>query len=71
MSDTNLRQIVLAARPQGEVRLSDFRPEEMAMPTPGPGEMLLKVRYLYPRPVYARLYGPQKVVRRANRALAP
>jgi NADPH-dependent curcumin reductase CurA len=26
-------------------QLSDFRLEEMAMPTPGPGEMLLKVRY--------------------------
>jgi len=45
MSDTNVRQIVLAARPQGEVQLSDFRLEEMAMPTPGPGEMLLKVQY--------------------------
>jgi NADPH-dependent curcumin reductase CurA len=46
MSDMKIRQIVLAARPQGQVHLSDFRLEEMAMPTPGPGEMLLKVRYL-------------------------
>src|ERR1700691_1702007 len=46
MSDTDIRQIVLAARPQREVQPSDLRLEEMAMPTPGPGEMLLKVRYL-------------------------
>jgi NADPH-dependent curcumin reductase CurA len=46
MSDTNIRQIVLAARPEREVQPSDLRLEEMAMPTPGPGEMLLKVRYL-------------------------
>jgi NADPH-dependent curcumin reductase len=46
MSDTKIRQIVLAARPQGEVQLGDFRLEEMATPKPGPGEMLLKVRYL-------------------------
>lgn len=46
MGTTNVRQIVLAARPQGQVQLSDFRLEETAMPTPGPGEMLLKVQYL-------------------------
>jgi NADPH-dependent curcumin reductase len=46
MSDTSVRQIVLAARPRGTVQLSDFRLEEAEMPTPSPGEMLLKVRYL-------------------------
>jgi hypothetical protein len=46
MSDTSVRQIVLAGRPHGAVQLSDFRLEEAEMPTPGPGEMLLKVRYL-------------------------
>jgi NADPH-dependent curcumin reductase CurA len=46
MSDTSVRQIVLAARPHGAVQLSDFRLEEAERPTPGPGEMLLKVRYL-------------------------
>jgi hypothetical protein len=33
-------------RPQGEVRPSDFRLEEAAMPKPGTGTMLLKVRHL-------------------------
>jgi NADPH-dependent curcumin reductase CurA len=46
MRDTSVRQIVLAARPHGAVQLSDFRLEEPEMPAPGPGEMLLKVRYL-------------------------
>ena len=46
MSQTNARQIVLAARPQGKPRLSDFRLEETAIPTPGPGEVLLRVEYL-------------------------
>jgi NADPH-dependent curcumin reductase len=43
---TKARQIVLAARPQGEPRLTDFRVEETAIPTPGPGQFLLQVRYL-------------------------
>jgi NADPH-dependent curcumin reductase len=46
MSETTIRQIVLAARPQGTVRATDFRLEESAMPNPGPGEMLLQVQYL-------------------------
>ena len=46
MSATKARQIVLAARPQGEPRLADFRLEETAIPTPGPGQVLLQVRYL-------------------------
>ena len=39
-------QIVLAARPQGAPRPSDFRLEEVAIPAPGEGEVLLAVRYL-------------------------
>jgi NADPH-dependent curcumin reductase len=39
-------QIVLAARPQGAVKLSDFRLQETSIPTPGVGEVLLKVLYL-------------------------
>ncbi|HVS37707.1 MAG TPA: NADP-dependent oxidoreductase [Gemmataceae bacterium] len=40
------RQIVLAARPHGKPRVSDFRLEETAIPTPGPGQVLLRVQYL-------------------------
>jgi NADPH-dependent curcumin reductase CurA len=46
MSATKARQIVLAARPQGKPRLTDFRLEETAIPTPGPGQVLLRVQYL-------------------------
>jgi NADPH-dependent curcumin reductase CurA len=46
MSETKARQIVLAARPQGKPRLTDFRHEETAIPTPGPGQVLLRVQYL-------------------------
>ncbi len=40
------RQIVLAARPKGKPTLSDFRLEEVAIPTPGPGQFLVRVQYL-------------------------
>jgi NADPH-dependent curcumin reductase len=46
MSATKASQIVLAARPKGKPRLSDFRLEETAIPTPGPGQVLLRVQYL-------------------------
>ena len=46
MSATKARQIVLAARPQGKPRLTDFRLEETAIPTPGSGQFLLQVQYL-------------------------
>jgi len=46
MSATKARQIVLAARPQGKPRVTDFRLEETAVPTPGPGQVLLHVQYL-------------------------
>ena len=46
MSATKARQIVLAARPQGRPQLTDFRLEETAIPTPGAGEVLLRVQYL-------------------------
>ena len=39
-------QIVLAARPQGNVTPDDFRLEEFALPEPSPGEFLMKVDYL-------------------------
>jgi NADPH-dependent curcumin reductase CurA len=46
MTAAKARQIVLAARPQGKPRLTDFRLEETAIPTPGSGQVLLQARYL-------------------------
>ena len=46
MTVTMGRQIVLAARPQGRVAAADFRLETVAVPTPGPGQILLEVQYL-------------------------
>jgi NADPH-dependent curcumin reductase CurA len=45
MGDKNL-QVLLARRPQGWVQESDFRIAESEIPTPGPGQMLVKNRYL-------------------------
>jgi NADPH-dependent curcumin reductase len=45
MTTTN-RQILLASRPVGEPKPSDFRIADGAMPVPGEGEVLLKIRYL-------------------------
>jgi NADPH-dependent curcumin reductase CurA len=45
MADT-ARRIVLAARPVGEPKASDFRLEEAPVPKPGPGEVLLKTLWL-------------------------
>jgi NADPH-dependent curcumin reductase CurA len=39
-------RVLLAARPSGEPRDSDFRIEEMPVPAPGPGEMLLRTLWL-------------------------
>src|SRR5260370_40663285 len=46
MSATKVRQIVLAARPQGKPRLTDFRLEETAVPTAGPGQVVLRAQFL-------------------------
>ena len=46
MSTSITRRIVLAARPKGKPQSSDFRLEEMPLPAPGPGQMLLGVQYL-------------------------
>jgi NADPH-dependent curcumin reductase CurA len=40
------RQIVLAARPNGKPKPTDFRLEETAVPTPSSGQILLGVQYL-------------------------
>jgi len=44
-TDVN-RQIVLAARPQGMPRASDFRLEEGPVPAPGAGELLVRNIYM-------------------------
>src|SRR5262245_15536207 len=46
MTTARARQVVLAARPQGKPQLTDFRLEETAIRTPGPGQVLLRVQYL-------------------------
>jgi NADPH-dependent curcumin reductase CurA len=45
MSTVN-RRIVLASRPHGEPSPAHFRLEEGRVPSPGPGEVLLRTRYL-------------------------
>ena len=40
------RRIVLASRPVGEPKASDFRLEECPVPQPGPGQVLLKTKWL-------------------------
>src|SRR3954462_8144450 len=40
------KRIVLAARPVGEPKPSDFRLEEFAVPAPGAGEVLLRTIWL-------------------------
>ncbi|AMK19877.1 MULTISPECIES: NADP-dependent oxidoreductase [Sphingobium] len=45
------RQIVLAQRPQGTPRKSDFALKEVARPVPGPGQVLVRNLYLSADPV--------------------
>jgi NADPH-dependent curcumin reductase CurA len=45
LNDKNL-QIVLAHRPDGRVQESDFRLVEAAVPTPGPGQFLVRNHFL-------------------------
>jgi NADPH-dependent curcumin reductase CurA len=40
------KRVLLAARPIGEPKESDFRIEDVPIPTPGPGAMLLRTLYL-------------------------
>src|SRR5262245_25395620 len=46
MNEVKARQIVLASRPQGRPKPSDFRLEEIAIPAPSAGQILLRVEYL-------------------------
>ena len=45
MSNT-MRRIVLASRPSAAPEPANFRLEEVALPEPGPGEVLVKVEYM-------------------------
>ena len=36
------KRVVLVSRPVGEPKASNFRVEDCAVPTPGPGEVLLR-----------------------------
>jgi NADPH-dependent curcumin reductase CurA len=45
MPDTN-RRWLLADRPAGEPTMDDFALETVAVPSPGPGEVLVRTRYL-------------------------
>lgn len=46
MSAIQNQQIVLAARPEADLQLTDFRLEEVDVPVPGAGEVLLETIYL-------------------------
>ena len=46
MTEKIARQVVLAARPHGRPKPSDFRLEKTAIPTPSAGQVLLRVQYL-------------------------
>jgi NADPH-dependent curcumin reductase CurA len=46
MSHAVNRRLVLAHRPMGEPQEADFRMEQEAMPTPGPGQVLLRTIWL-------------------------
>ena len=46
MAEEKGRQVVLAARPQGAVRVSDFQVTDFPIPTISHGELLVEVNYL-------------------------
>lgn len=43
---TQMKKIVLASRPDGAPKLDNFRFEEAEVPTPGAGEVLVRVHYM-------------------------
>ncbi|MCZ6658691.1 MAG: NADP-dependent oxidoreductase [Gammaproteobacteria bacterium] len=46
MGDAVNRQFLLAARPQGVVKETDFEYRELSVPTPGEGEVLIKTSHI-------------------------
>ena len=53
MTQERSRQIVLASRPQGAPKPDNFRLEEVSIPAPEAGELVLRVRYLSLDPLHA------------------
>lgn len=41
-----MKQIILRAHPKGDVKAEDFAVEEVAIPSPGPGEILVRILWL-------------------------
>ena len=60
------KRIVLASRPVGEPKPSDFRIEECPVPTPGAGEVLLRTHLAVARSLYARAHERRAVLCRAG-----
>lgn len=60
MSDRQNRRIVLASRPEGEPTLENFRLEMAQLPEPGPGEVLLRTRWLSLDPYMRGRMSPAK-----------
>ena len=46
MSSKTYQRVVLASRPEGAVQPSNFRLEQVPVPTPGPGEVLVRNHFL-------------------------
>ena len=46
MSQSQNQRLVLASRPVGEPQETDFRMERAEMPTPGPGQVLVRTIWL-------------------------
>ena len=53
MSD-QMKRIVLASRPDGAPTTDNFRLEEGPVPTPGDGEVLVRVKYMSLDPHHGR-----------------
>lgn len=50
MNDTNHRRVVLASRPEGIPQAEHFRIEQAPIPQPGPGQVLIRNRFLSVEP---------------------
>ena len=46
ITDQTSKEIILASRPVGKVKKSDFQLREVPIPTPGHGEVLVRLLYL-------------------------
>ena len=46
MTSGKAQQILLVSRPEGPPTPENFRLEDMAMPVPGPGQILVEAAYL-------------------------